>query len=54
VQRKPAPAIPAEATVTRLRERVDSVRAARAGQPRPPKKPPDDPTDELLARRRRR
>ena len=54
VQRKPAPAIPAEATVTRLRERVDSVRAARAAQPRPPKKPPDDPTGELLARRRRR
>jgi hypothetical protein len=54
VRPAPAPAMPAEATVTRLRERVDSVRAARAAQPRPPKKPPDDPTGDLLARRRRR
>jgi len=54
VQRAPAPAMPAEAMVTRLRERVDGVRAARAAQPRAPKKPPDDPTGDLLARRRRR
>jgi len=54
LQRTPAPAVPAEATVTRLRERVEGVRAARAAQPRPPKKPPDDPTGELLSRRRRR
>jgi uncharacterized membrane protein len=54
LQRAPTPAVPAEATVTRLRERVEGVRAARAAQPRPPKKPPDDPTGELLSRRRRR
>ena len=54
MQRAPAPAMPAEATVTRLRERVEGVRAARAAQPRAPKKPPDDPTGDLLARRRRR
>ncbi len=48
---KPAPA---EATVTRLRERVEGIRAARAAEPRPPKKPPEDPTGELLARRKRR
>ncbi len=54
VQRAPVAAVPAEATVTRLRERVAGVRAARAAQPRTPKKPPDDPTGDLLARRRRR
>src|SRR6202022_1493661 len=54
MKRAPAPALPAEATVTRLRERVEGVRAARAAQPRTPKKPPDDPTGELLTRRRRR
>ena len=54
LQRAPAPAVPAEATVTRLRERVEGVRAARAAQPRTPKKPPDDPTGDLLSRRRRR
>ena len=54
LQRAPVPAIPAEATVTRLRERVAGVRAARAAQPRAPKKPPEDPTGDLLARRRRR
>jgi len=54
LQPAPAPAVPAEATVTRLRERVEGVRAARAAQPRTPKKPPDDPTGELLSRRRRR
>jgi hypothetical protein len=54
VTRAPAAAVPAEATVTRLRERVEGVRAARAAQPRAPKKPPEDPTGELLNRRRRR
>ena len=54
LRRAPAAAVPAEATVTRLRERVEGVRAARAAQPRAPKKPPDDPTGDLLARRRRR
>ena len=60
LQRAPSAArtrpVPAEATVTRLRERVEGLRAARAAQPRTPKKPapPDDPTGELLARRRRR
>ncbi|HEX9095358.1 MAG TPA: VWA domain-containing protein [Candidatus Dormibacteraeota bacterium] len=54
VARRPVPAVPAEATVTRLKERVDGIRAARAAQPRAPKKPPEDPTGDLLARRRRR
>jgi len=54
LQRAPTPAVPAEATVTRLKERVEGVRAARAAQPRAPKKPPDDPTGDLLSRRRRR
>jgi hypothetical protein len=54
VARRPTPAVPAEATVTRLKERVEGIRAARAAQPRAPKKPPEDPTGELLARRRRR
>ncbi|TME21469.1 MAG: VWA domain-containing protein, partial [Chloroflexi bacterium] len=54
LQRAPAAAVPAEATVRRLRERVEGVRATRAAQPRPPKKPPEDPTGDLLARRRRR
>jgi hypothetical protein len=54
-QRAPAgKPVPAEATVTRLRERVEGMRASRAAEPRLPKKPPDDPTGELLARRRRR
>src|SRR5437588_1307683 len=54
LQRAPAAAVPAEATVRRLRERGEGVRATRAAQPRPPKKPPEDPTGDLLARRRRR
>jgi hypothetical protein len=54
VARRPAAAVPAEATVTRLKERVDGIRAARAAQPRAPKKPPEDPTGDLLARRRKR
>ena len=53
MQRAPVPAVPAEATVKRLRDRVEGVRAMRAAQPRPPKKPPEDPTGDLLARRRR-
>jgi uncharacterized membrane protein len=53
-KRAPAPAVPAEATVTRLRERVAGVREARTTKPPPsPKKPADDPTGELRARRRR-
>jgi uncharacterized membrane protein len=67
VQPKPAaaaPPVPAEATLARLRERVQGVRAQQ--QPRPAEKPStgvkppegvkppdDDPTGELLARRRR-
>jgi hypothetical protein len=46
--------VAAEATLTRLRERVEGIRAARAAEPRAPKKPPEDPTGELLARRKRR
>ena len=36
LKRAPAPALPAEATVTRLRERVSDVRAARGPKPPPP------------------
>jgi hypothetical protein len=51
----PAPAAPAEATVARLRDRVEGVRAQRRTTQKPPIPPkPDDPTGELLARRRRR
>jgi hypothetical protein len=52
---KPVGPMPVEATVSRLRERVADVRAARTA--RPPiqqKKPPEDPTGDLLSRRRRR
>jgi uncharacterized membrane protein len=53
-KRAPAAAIAAEATVTRLKERVADVRTARAAkstgeQP----KPPDETIEELRARRRR-
>jgi hypothetical protein len=51
--RKPAGAMPAEATVARLRERVADVRAARTARPPIPHKPPEDPTGDLLSRRRR-
>ncbi|MDQ6710425.1 MAG: VWA domain-containing protein [Candidatus Dormibacteraeota bacterium] len=51
---KPVAPMPVEATVTRLRERVADVRAARTARPPIPPKPPDDPTGDLLARRRRR
>jgi hypothetical protein len=53
-KRAPAAAIAAEATVTRLKERVADVRTARAAkstgeQP----KPPDETIEELRARRRK-
>jgi hypothetical protein len=54
-QRKPAGAIAAEATVSRLKERVAGVREERAARSTPPetKPPPDDAIGELRARRRR-
>jgi hypothetical protein len=59
-RRAPAAAIAAEATVTRLRERVADVRSARAAKstteaPKPPgDRPPEKTIEELRARRRRR
>ncbi len=57
-KRAPAAAIAAEATVTRLKEVVTDVRAARAakstGESQKPDKPPPGKTiEELRARRRR-
>jgi uncharacterized membrane protein len=56
-KRKAAVAIAAETTVTRLRERVTDVRAARAakssGETPPDKPPPEKTIEELRARRRR-
>ena len=53
-KRKPAPAIAAEATVERLRERVAGVRSTRAGKSAPPPEPkPEKTIEELRARRRR-
>ena len=53
-KRAPVAPIAAEATVTRLRERVTDVRTARTGQPAPPPETlSDDPTGELRARRRK-
>ena len=57
-QRKPVRAIPAEATVTRLRERVTAVRSDRAArkgtaEPAPGEKAPEKTIEELRARRRR-
>ena len=57
-QRKPVRAIPAEATVTRLRERVTAVRSDRAArkaaaEPAPGEKKPENTIAELRARRRR-
>jgi uncharacterized membrane protein len=53
LQRAPTPAVPVEATVTRLRERVSDVRAARAPKPPPPGEKPEDMIGELRSRRRR-
>jgi hypothetical protein len=53
LQRAPTPAVPVEATVTRLRERVSDVRAARAPKPPPPEEKPEDMIGELRSRRRR-
>ncbi len=59
-KRAPATAIAAEATVTRLKERVTDVRAARAAKstgeslkPSEPQPPPEKTIQELRARRRR-
>src|SRR5438093_8440776 len=54
-QRKPGRALPAEATVTRLRERVAGVRSARAAKSAPSADgpEPDKTLEELRARRRR-
>jgi hypothetical protein len=60
-KRAPAPAIAAEATVSRLKERVSNVRTARAAKvaarpdptPDGEEKPPEDTIKELRARRRR-
>jgi len=44
-----------EATVARLKERIEGIRAdRRSKQPPPQAGKPDDPTGELLSRRRRR
>jgi hypothetical protein len=52
---KPAPPVPTEATVARLKERIEGIRAERRGKEPPPQAgKPDDPTGELLSRRRRR
>jgi len=52
---KPAPPVPTEATVARLKDRIEGIRAERRGKEPPAKaRKPDDPTGELLARRRRR
>ncbi len=57
-KRKPVPAIPVEATVARLKDRIEGIRAERRGkEPRPSggaQAKPDDPTGDLLGRRRRR
>jgi hypothetical protein len=53
-QRKQARPIAAEATVTRLKERVSGVRTQRAAKSAPPEpKPPDKTIEELRARRKR-
>ncbi len=53
-KRKPARALAAEATVTRLRERVAGVRSARAAKSAPPEtRPPEKTIEELRARRKR-
>ena len=53
-KRKPARALAAETTVTRLRERVAGVRSARAAKSKPPEtRPPEKTIEELRARRKR-
>ena len=53
-KRKPARALAAEATVTRLRERVAGLRSARAARSSPTEpNAPDKTLEELRARRRR-
>ncbi len=53
-QRRPAAAIPAETTVTRLRERVAGVRSGRAARTTPEEpRPPEKTIEELRARLRR-
>ncbi len=53
-KRAAPPAIPAEATVTRLKDRVADVRTARAAKSAPPPtKPPEDSIAELRSRRKR-
>jgi hypothetical protein len=52
-KRKPARAIGAEATVTRLKERVAGVRSARAAKSAPSEPEPEKTIEELRARRRR-
>jgi Ca-activated chloride channel family protein len=57
-KRKPAGAISAETTVTRLRERVAGVRSARAAKSKPPEEKPEEiqpekTIEQLRARRRR-
>jgi uncharacterized membrane protein len=52
-QRRPARPIAAEATVTRLRERVAGVRTERAARSTPPDAKPEKTIEELRARRKR-
>jgi uncharacterized membrane protein/Mg-chelatase subunit ChlD len=53
-QRAPARAVPVEATVSRLKERVADVRSARAAKSSPePPRPPEKSIEELRKRRRR-
>jgi uncharacterized membrane protein len=52
--RAPLAPIPAEATVSRLKDRVEGVRSSRAGRSAaPPVEPPPDGIEELRSRRRR-
>jgi hypothetical protein len=53
-KRAPARAVPVEATVSRLKERVADVRSARAAKSSPePPRPPEKSIEELRKRRRR-
>ncbi|HSS93898.1 MAG TPA: VWA domain-containing protein [Candidatus Dormibacteraeota bacterium] len=53
LERAPAAPLPAEATVTRLKERVSGVRAARTPKPPPPEQTPEATIEKLRSRRRR-